>query len=182
MATFTLSKEYKEKIKKEAQDRAKSLATEARDLMAKEYISIIQQFYTEYEPEYYYRHKINYSDSGIMDTGLGRTFEKYYKESHSRYYSGGIWIDTVRHDGTNRNMFTDYSGTPEQVMNTFMLGFHGPVSHGSSESNPQYYINGTSYWGINLGLNHGYMDVYEHMVRYRYSLIQEFAKRLKISL
>lgn len=180
MAEFKMTKEYKDKIKKEAQERAKQLAIEARDLMAKEYISIIRQFYTEYEPEYYYRHKTNYSDSGIMDTGLGRTFEKYYKQSHDRYYSGGIWIDVMRHDGTNRNMFNDYSGTQEQVINTFIHGLHGPLWKGDPGNNGSYIDNG--YCGIYRGLNRGYLDVYEHMVRYRYSLIQDFAKRLSIKL
>lgn len=182
MAEFKLDKKKLDDIQTKVQHAAKDLAIEAREKMTKEYVSILQQFYTEYEPEYYYRHKIDYSDSGIMDTGLGRTFEKYYKNSHDKIFSGGIWIDTHRHDGSGRDMYDDYRGTQEQVLNSFMLGYHGPVGFGDNFGINQNRINGTNYHGINKGLNKGYMDVYEHMFRYRHNLINELSKKLKVKL
>lgn len=178
MAKLKLSEETIKEIENKANSKAKNLAIEAREKMTSEYLSIIKQFYSEYEPEYYYRHFNNdYSDSGLMNSGLGHTFQKYYKNKkkyNNTRFSGGIWISA-------NFMFTDYKGTPEQVLKTFMLGFHGPVDMGSSSGEGlKEPISGTPYFGIYKGLNKGYMDVYEHMVRFRYDLIQDFKKRLTI--
>lgn len=159
MAKFILDNDTKREIENKARQKAKDLAKEARELMTQEYLSLISNFYREYTPKYYYRHFNNdYSEQGILNSGMGHTFEKYYHNSHNRLYGGGIWIDAIRHDGTNRNMFDDYQGTQYQVLSSFLNGYHGVPT---------------------LGIN-GKYEIYNHMVQYRKELIKDFSNRLKI--
>ena len=152
MGKFQLSNTSKEKLKKRAREKARELAIEARERMTDEYLHVISNFYSEYEPKYYYRHFNNqYDMHSLLKSGLGRTFEKYYKNSHNSKYSGGISIST-------ENMYTDYDTSPINVLNSFLNGYHGCPSLGITSS----------------------IETYRHMLRYREWLIAEFSDRLKV--
>jgi len=149
---FKLSKKTKEELKKKAEQKAKELAIEARERMTEEYLRVIENFYSEYEPKYYDRHFNNrYDDYNLKQSGLGRTFEKYYKNSHNTSFSGGICIST-------ENMYDDYSASQIDVLNSFLNGYHGPA-----------------YLGIESSI-----QTYRHMVRWKDWLIAEFSDRLKV--
>lgn len=152
MGDFRLSNETKKKLKQRAVNKAKELAIEAREALTKEYMDVIANFYSEYKPKYYYRHfNNNYDEHSLLKSGLGRTFEKYYKNSHNTSFSGGISISTD-------NMYSDYSGNQIDVLNSFLNGYHGP-SHMGIESS---------------------IETYRHMLRYKDLLIAEFSERLKL--
>ena len=149
---FQLSQATKDELRKRAKEKARELAIEARERMTEEYLYVISNFYSEYEPKYYYRHfNNNYDLHSLMKSGLGRTFEKYYKNSHNSVFSGGICIST-------ENMFTDYEGSPEDVLNSFLNGYHGHPHLGIESS----------------------IETYKHMLRFKDLLIADFADRLKI--
>ena len=151
-AKFQLSNTTKEKLKQMAREKAKQLATEARDRMSEEYLYIISNFYSEYEPQYYNRHFNNlYDENSLLNSGLGHTFEKYYKNSHNSSYSGGISIST-------ENMYSDYNAPQIDVLNSFLNGYHGPAFLGIESS----------------------IKTYRHMVRFKELLIAEFTERLRI--
>lgn len=92
------------------------LAHKISDEMVEEYQYIIERFYSEYDPEYYVRH----SQRG-MAPGLNRTFKKYYKNPHNTIYYGGIEI-------TSDKMYNDYRDSKEDVLNSFLNGYHGRPS------------------------------------------------------
>lgn len=152
MGNFQLSDETKRKLKQRAVNKAKELAIEARERMSEEYLYVISDFYSEYEPKYYYRHFNNkYDNDSLLRSGLGKTFEKYYKNSHNTSFSGGISIST-------ENMYSDYSASQTDVLNSFLEGYHGP-----------------SFMGIESSL-----QPYRHMIRYKDWLVAEFSDRLKL--
>lgn len=149
---FQLSNETKKKLRQKAIDKAKELAIEARERLTTEYLNVISDFYSEYEPKYYWRHFNNkYDNNSLKRSGLGRTFEKYYKDSHGLVFSGGISISID-------NMHTDYEGDQIDVLNSFLNGYHGPA-----------------YMGIESSI-----QPYNHMLRYKDWLIAEFSERLKV--
>ena len=78
-------------------------------------------------------------------------FEKYYKNSHGSVFIGGIEIST-------QNMYSDYHDSQEDVLNSFLEGYHGRPSLGIVSS----------------------MQPYKHMLRYKDWLIAEFSERLKV--
>jgi hypothetical protein len=152
MGNFQLSKTTKEKLKQRAIAKAKELAIEARERLSQEYLNVIENFYKEYEPKYYLRHFNNkYDEHSLLKSGLGKTFEKYYKNSHNTSFSGGITISTD-------NMYSDYSSPQIDVLYSFLSGYHGPA-----------------YMGIESSI-----ETYKHMLRYRDWLIAEFTERLTI--
>lgn len=152
MGKFKLSEETRKKYQKMAEDKAKELAVEARERMAEEYLNVISKFYSEYDPKYYWRHFNNkYDEKSLKSSGLGRTFEKYYKNSHGSVFTGGISISTD-------NMYSDYEGSQWDVLCSFLEGYHGPA-----------------YMGIESSL-----QPYNHMLRYKDWLIAEFSERLKV--
>lgn len=152
MGNFQLSDETKRKLKQRAVNKAKELAIEARERMSEEYLYVISDFYSEYEPKYYYRHFNNkYDNDSLLRSGLGKTFEKYYKNSHNTSFSGGISIST-------ENMYSDYSASQTDVLNSFLEGYHGPAFMGIESS----------------------LQPYRHMLRYKDWLVAEFADRLKL--
>lgn len=149
---FQLSNATKEKLREQAREKAKELAIEARERMAQEYLNVIEIFYSEYDPKYYIRHFNNrYDERSLINSGLGRTFEKYYKNSHSNKFSGGISISTD-------NMYPDYSTSQINVLNSFLNGYHGVASLGIESS----------------------VQPYRHMLRYKDWLVAEFSNRLKM--
>lgn len=152
MGRFKLSDEARRKYQKMAEEKARTLAIEARERMTEEYLNVISDFYSEYEPKYYWRHfNNNYEASSLKGSGLGRTFEKYYKNSHGSVFIGGIEIST-------QNMYSDYHDSQEDVLNSFLEGYHGRPSLGIVSS----------------------MQPYKHMLRYKDWLIAEFSERLKV--
>lgn len=99
-----------------------SLAHKISDEMAQEYQYVIDRFYSEYNPEYYKRH----SERG-MKPGLQKTFKKYYKNPHNTIYYGGIEI-------TSDNMYDDYHDSKDDVLGSFLNGYHGRPSAGIKSS------------------------------------------------
>lgn len=150
-ANFQLSESTKKLLKKKAQEKAHELATEARNRLSDEYLYVISNFYAEYTPIHYIRHFNNkYDQKSLLNSGLGKTFEKYYKNSHGTVYSGGISIST-------ENMYKDYESQID-VLNSFLNGYHGHPSFGIWSS----------------------INTYQHMLRYKDLLIMEFSERLKL--
>lgn len=98
----------------------KKLATTARDKISDHFTYIINRFYWEYTPgdygkgPFYVRHA-----SRGMSPGLPLVFSKYYRNPHGTIYSGGIIINEQR-------MYDDYHGEKEDVLGSFLSGFHGP--------------------------------------------------------
>ena len=89
------------------------LAHQISDKMADEYQYVIDRFYSEYDPEHYVRH----ADRG-MKPGLLKTFRKYYKNPHNTIYYGGIEI-------TSDGMYDDYRDSKDDVLASFLSGYHG---------------------------------------------------------
>lgn len=149
---FQLSKTTKEELKEKARKKAQELAKEAREKLSEEYLYVVSNFYSEYEPKYYFRHFNNkYDENSLLKSGMGKTFEKYYKNSHNNVFSGGISISTD-------NMYSDYQGSQIDVLNSFLNGYHGHPSLGIWSS----------------------IHTYKHMFKYRELLIADFSNRLKL--
>ena len=149
---FQLSNQTKKELKEKARKKAQELAIEAREKLSDEYLNVVSNFYSEYEPIYYLRHFNNkYDNRSLLRSGMGRTFEKYYKDSHNAVFSGGISISTD-------NMYDDYQNPQMDVLNSFLNGYHGHPSLGIWSS----------------------IDTYKHMLRYKDLLIADFSDRLKV--
>lgn len=119
-----------------------NLAHKISDEMAKEYLSIIERFYSEYQPQHYKRH----ATRGKIP-GLNKTFKKYYKNPHNVIYRGGIEI-------TSDKMYDDYHDSKEEVLESFLEGYHGRPSAGIESS----------------------LLPYRHMLRFRDILINELGR------
>ena len=89
------------------------LAHQISDKMAEEYQYVIDRFYSEHDPKHYTRH----ADRG-MTPGLQKTFKKYYKNPHNTIYYGGIEI-------SSDYMYNDYHDSSEEVLSSFLSGYHG---------------------------------------------------------
>ena len=149
MGKISISEQKLEQIKNVAREKAKKIAIEAREELTKEYLYTISQFYSEYEPVYYNRHFNNkYDEKSLMGSGMGKTFYKYYKNSHNNLYTGGIII-------TDETMYHDYSTSSVNVLNYFMNGYHGHPS---------------------LGI-YSHINTYEHMLKYKNLLINELQRK-----
>lgn len=130
-------KDLKSDVAKFTHSFSSNLAHKISDEMANEYQYVIDRFYSEYDPEYYVRH----SERG-MRPGLEKTYKKYYKNPHNSIYYGGIEISPDR-------MYDDYRDSKEDVLNSFLNGYHGrPSAHIESSLLP-----------------------YKHMIRFRNQLI-----------
>lgn len=118
---FKISKQMQEQILNQGKEKAKKLAEEAKDELFNEAISQVSDFYNEYSPSYYKRHNENADET----SGLGRSVNPICRLNSSRTgYEGGIELSTKR-------MFTDYNGTPYQVLASYLDGFHGLPTFGS---------------------------------------------------
>lgn len=149
---FKLSDKTKKELQDKARQKAKELAIEAREKLSEEYLNVVSKFYSEYEPTYYLRHFNNkYDSNSLLSSGMGRTFEKYYKNSHNSVFSGGISISTD-------NMYDDYQNNQVDVLNSFLNGYHGHPSLGIWSS----------------------IHTYNHMLKYKDLLIADFSERLKL--
>lgn len=113
-------KQFKEYVKsKHAEAKAiiEKAAKEASDEIADFFQEEIDTFYREYDPILYVRHH----DRGLPERGLDKTYTKVFKETSKGdvvRFTGGINVNT-------RNMYSDYSGTQEQVLYSFLAGYHG---------------------------------------------------------
>lgn len=118
----SLGNSFIRKLEKLGQEKAKTLAKEAREKLTNEYIYTISIFYGEYEPQYYKRHP---------GGGLYKTYKKYYRNPHNTIYYGGVEI-------TPENMYDDYHDQPIEVLNSFLEGYHGRPSLGIDSSVQSY--------------------------------------------
>lgn len=129
-------------VKKLSHALSSNLAHKISDEMAQEYQYVIERFYAEYEPESYERH----SARGLMP-GLNKTFKKYYKNPHNVIYYGGIEIDSEK-------MYNDYHDSKDEVLDSFLAGYHGRPSAGIESS----------------------LMPYQHMLNFRDGLINELGR------
>ena len=119
MATkkFKFSKETKQALLNNAINQLRQKGQKIQEQIETFYLAEVDAFYSEYDPEVYKRH--SYSD--LPDSGLGRTYSPILEEkktSQEFTYRVGIEISTTR-------MHDDYSVTPEQVLNSYLAGYHG---------------------------------------------------------
>ena len=106
---------YWEEIKKQGLAEAKRLAQQTSEELQEKALEQTYEFYGEYEPRVYQRHP----NEGTENSGLAKSIIPVCKtENHGRGYVGGIIIST-------KHMYTDYSGTPLQVLTSYLDGFHG---------------------------------------------------------
>lgn len=99
-----------------------NLAHKISDEMAQEYQYVIERFYGEYTPKYYKRH----SERGMV-AGMFKTFKKHYKNAHNTIYYGGIEISSEK-------MYNDYHDSKDEVLGSFLDGYHGRASLGIGSS------------------------------------------------
>ncbi len=117
---FEISREMQEKIMNQGKLKAKKLAEDTKEELMNEAIEQVSEFYHEYSPVFYKRH----NDNADETSGLGRSINPICRLDSSRTaYEGGIEISTKR-------MFTDYRGTPYQVLTSYLDGFHGLPTYG----------------------------------------------------
>lgn len=119
-----ISKSAQAKMEREARKKAKELAKESRDRLEEKYNEIINSYYAEYTPHIYIR---NVKRGGTP--GLEKTYRtKFEKKDDS--FKGGIIISTDdMYPGglRGKEVYTlaGYRGTQEQVLWSFLLGYHG---------------------------------------------------------
>lgn len=130
MSKLTINPKTIKKYQTQAENLLKGLAKETSENLENEYLDIIDNFYMEYDPEYYIRHK---ERGDYSERGMDRTYEKILEEKRGTEkdsFIGGIRI-------TTKNMYDGYRGTHEQVLRSFLSGFHGlPTWHGLEKQFP----------------------------------------------
>ncbi len=116
-----MAKSFWDNLEKQGREKAKQLAQETSKELESEALKQTISFYNEYSPKYYKRHP----NEGTDNSGLARAIEPIVKsENHGRGYCGGIRIST-------NHMYTDYNGTPYQVLSSYLDGFHGLPTFGN---------------------------------------------------
>ena len=90
MARFKLDDNFKRKLEKQCQEKARELAIEARERLYEKYISLIDWYYADYSP------KLNkYGEPYYTRTfNLYKSVHKYYLNSHNSTFYGGIDINS----------------------------------------------------------------------------------------
>ena len=107
--------DYWEQIRKQGLEEAKRLAKKTSEELVEKALEQTYQFYGEYDPKYYTRH----ANAGTESSGLAKSITPICKSgNHGREWIGGVMIST-------KKMYTDYSGTPFQVLSSYLDGFHG---------------------------------------------------------
>ena len=134
--------DLKQDMKTLSHEFSSRLAHKISNEMAQKYQYVIDRFYSEYTPEHYTRH----ADRG-MRPGLQKTFRKYYKNPHNTIYYGGIEISSDM-------MYNDYRDSKDEVLNSFLSGYHGRHSAGIESS----------------------LHPYKYMLKFRESLIKELGR------
>lgn len=117
MAKAKINKQFIKEQHLRAIEICKECAKEAKDSISEFYQEEVDKFYQEYNPDYYVRHH----ERGFSRKGLDETFDEIFENTSSGNlvrFKGGININT-------NSMYTDYSGTPEQVLFSFLNGYHG---------------------------------------------------------
>lgn len=109
-----MAKDIWKEIEKQGLQKAKQLANEAADELKEQALKQTYEFYREYDPIFYIRHP----GEGTENSGLAKSIERICKSNHGRSYEGGVRI-------TTDYMYNDYSGTPLQVLTSYLDGFHG---------------------------------------------------------
>ena len=109
-----MANDFWKDIEKQGLQKAKQLANEAADELMQKALEQTYEFYNEYNPVFYKRH----AGAGTDNSGLARSIERICKSNHGRSYEGGIKISAD-------HMYKDYSGTPLQVLTSYLDGFHG---------------------------------------------------------
>lgn len=120
MARVIIRPEAKNKIAQTAMDICKEYAKEVEEEMDAFFREEISNFYNDPRyrnrpPRQYVRHH----EKGYPEPGLNKTYEKVFKE-HENSYEGGIRIST------DEMYTTGYRGSTEQVLDSFLKGYHGP--------------------------------------------------------
>ncbi len=119
-----MAERWEQSVIKQVEDRVKEetlkLAHKAQDELIKEYRYVINHFYNEYSPKVYKRH----ASRGMMP-GYELSYKKFWQNSHGalNVVYGGIEI-------SSDNMYSDYDYSAEDVLQSFLDGYHGPHNSG----------------------------------------------------
>lgn len=161
MGTFRIDKEFKNKLEKKCQERAKILANETKEKLHEKYISLLDWYYLDYSPqldkynEPYYQRTFN----------LYKSAHKYYMNSHNSIFYGGVDISSVGmldYPGKNGNGIS-----ADGLLNKFIYNssgtWHGGDWHGG--------------YGTPASLN-----IYNEMHKYRDELYRNLENRCKIKI
>ncbi len=159
MARFHIDERLRKNLEYFGQEKAKKLAAEAREKLTNHYVSLIDWYYSDYNPkldkygEPYYRRTF----------GLYKSFKKYYKNSHNIIYYGGVEITADKmHDYPSLNGEGFSAGT---LLNKFIYNqdgtWHGGDWHGG--------------YGVMAGFS-----IYEEMNSYYESLLKEYQGRCSV--
>lgn len=109
-----LSDAFISDLTKYIQRIARNMAKAVSDDMINEYITVINRFYSSYEPTKYRRHVERGQEPGLL-----RTYERFYKDPHGTMAYGGIKFSTAE-------MYSDYKTGEVDTLESFLEGFHGP--------------------------------------------------------
>lgn len=113
---------------------AHSLAENSAKILEDEYNYIIQRFYEEYEPKVYERHEVLGMERGMLKTY--RVVVGHYSSSFNSHYlqtSIGTISNKQISDGdyfggiefATNDMYSDYIQSQEEVLGSFLSGYHG---------------------------------------------------------
>lgn len=158
MGSFRLDQNFINKIEKQCQEKAKNLAHEASEKLTNHYITLLDWYYTDYQP------KLNKYDEPyyIRTFNLYKSAHKYYKNGTDRFY-GGVRID----DSTMK----DYPGirndsiSGQDLLSTYIYNPFG-TWHG-----------GDWYGGYGVAAS---FNIYNEMEKYKKELIKNMLNRCKI--
>ena len=164
MAKFKLDYNFKRKLEKQCQEKAKSLAKEARDKLYDKYISLIDWYYADYMP------KLNKYDEPYYTRtfNLYNSAHKYYLNSHGSIFYGGVDI--------NASGMHDYPGkngdgiSAERLLNKYIYTstlpsatWHGGDWHGGYGAMAKF-------------------SIYDEIHKYRDELYKELQDRCKVKI
>ena len=158
MGSFRLDQNFINKIEKQCQEKAKNLAHEASEKLTNHYITLLDWYYTDYQP------KLNKYDEPyyIRTFNLYKSAHTYYKNATDRF-SGGVRIV-----GTTMK---DYPGirndsiSGQDLLSTYI---YNPVGtwHG-----------GDWYGGYGVAES---VKIYNERKKYKKELIKDMQNRCKI--
>lgn len=160
MASFRLDKDFKRKLEKKCQEKAKELAIEARDKLYERYVSLLDWYYLDYLPkldkydEPYYTRTFNLYNSA----------HKYYSNSHSSTFYGGvnIFLDTPDYPSRNGDGFSS-QGLLEKFIYNEKGTWHGGNWHGGYGSDASF-------------------NIYKEMHKYRDKIYKDMKNRCTIKI
>lgn len=116
-----LTKDTLKYLEKQAQKKASELAHEAQEKLTNHYMSLIDWFYADYQPIEYLR-----------EFNLYNSYRKFYKNSHSTIYYGGVEVTPDRMHDYDYNRRQPI--TASALLNTYIYNpvgtWHGGDMHG----------------------------------------------------